>query len=102
MWRRLLKPLSFPPSLKFGDKKEHRRTADLALHTTKETTKAIGWSRAAIMAAERHYWLTLSDIKEKDRVFLHDAPFVPSGLFGDAVNSVIGVFQEARKQAAAF
>ncbi len=31
-----------------------------------------------------------------------DAPLVPSGLFGDAVNSVINSYQEARKQAAAF
>ncbi len=31
-----------------------------------------------------------------------DAPLAPSGLFGDAVNSVVDRFQEASKQAAAF
>ncbi|KAL0177143.1 hypothetical protein M9458_026037, partial [Cirrhinus mrigala] len=44
----------------------------------------------------------LSDMKEKDRVFLLDSPLEPSGLFGDAVDSVVSRYQEARKQAAAF
>ncbi|KAL0177443.1 hypothetical protein M9458_026337, partial [Cirrhinus mrigala] len=70
---------------------QHWWTADLSLRATKETTQAIG-----------HLWLTLSDMKEKDRVFLLDAPLSPSGLFGDAINSVVDRYQEARKQAAAF
>ncbi|KAI2665989.1 Transposon Ty3-G Gag-Pol polyprotein [Labeo rohita] len=57
---------------------------------------------AAMVAAERHLWLILSDMKEKDRVFLLDAPLEPPGLFGDAVESVVSRYQEARKQAAAF
>ncbi|KAL0159829.1 hypothetical protein M9458_043554, partial [Cirrhinus mrigala] len=69
--------------------RELRRAADLSLRATKETARAIGRSMAALVAAERHLWLTLSDMKEKDRVFLLDAPLAPSGLFGDAVNSVI-------------
>ncbi|KAL0157250.1 hypothetical protein M9458_048496, partial [Cirrhinus mrigala] len=78
------------------------RTADLSLRATKETARAIGRSMAALVAAERHLWLTLSDMKEKDRVFLLDAPLSPAGLFGDAVNAVVDRYQEARKQAAAF
>ncbi len=81
---------------------EFRRNADLALLTTKETARAIGRSMAALVAAERHLWLTLSDIKEKDRVFLMDAPLAPSGLFGDAIDSFVDRYQESRKQAAAF
>ncbi len=57
---------------------------------------------AALVAAERHLWLTLSDMKEKHRVFLMDTPLAPSGLFGDAINSVVDRYQEARKQATAF
>ncbi len=34
--------------------------------------------------------------------FLLNAPVSPSGLFGDAVNSVVDRFQEAKKQAATF
>ncbi len=78
------------------------RTADLALCAIKETARAIGRSMAALVAAERHLWLTLSDMKEKGRVFLMDAPLAPSGLLGDAVDSVVDRYQEACKQAAAF
>ncbi len=98
----LLKELDEGEEVKSEDTKELRRTADLSLRATKKTAKAIGWSMAALVAVERHLWLTLSDIIEKDRVFLLDAPLVPSGLFGDGVNSVVDRFQEARKQAAAF
>ncbi len=98
----LLKELDEGEQISSSDIGELRRTADLALCATKETTCAIGRSMAALVAAERHLWLTLSDMKEKDRVFLMDAPLVPSGLFGDAVDSVVDRYQEARKQAAAF
>lgn len=57
---------------------------------------------AALVAVERHFWLTLSKIEEKDRVFLLDTLLAPSGMFGDAVNSVVDRFQEARKQAEVF
>ncbi len=80
-----------------NDITELRRTADLALRATKGTAHAIGRSMAALVAAERHLWLTLSDIREKDRVFLLDAPLAPSGLFGDTVESVVDRHQEARK-----
>ncbi|KAL1276542.1 hypothetical protein QQF64_036165, partial [Cirrhinus molitorella] len=81
---------------------ELRRATDLSLRATKETAKSIGRSMAALVATERHLWLNLSDMDDKDRFFLLDAPLSPSGLFGDAVNSVVERFQEARKQAAAF
>ncbi len=57
---------------------------------------------AALVATQRHLWLNLSQISEKDRVFLLDAPISPSGLFGNAVDKVVDRFQEAKKQAAAF
>ncbi|KAI2647421.1 Enolase 1 [Labeo rohita] len=82
------------------DLSELRKTADLAFRATKETTHAVGRSKAAMVAAERYLWLTLSDMKEKDRVFLLDAQLAPSSLFGNAVNSVVSRYQEARKQAA--
>ncbi len=78
---------------------ELRRATDLSLWATKETAKSIGRSMAALVATERHIWLNLSNIKGKDKNFLMDAP---SGLFGDAVNSVVEKFQESAKQAAAF
>ncbi|KAI2653808.1 Transposon Ty3-G Gag-Pol polyprotein [Labeo rohita] len=98
----LLKELDEGEETKDSNIYELRRTADLSLRATKETAHAIGRSMAALVAVERHLWLTLSDMKEKDRVFLLDTPLLPSGLFGDAVNSVVDRYQEARKQAAAF
>ncbi len=75
------------------------KNADLSLRATKETACAIGRS---MVVAERHLWLTLSNIKDRDRVFLLDAPLSPSGLFGEAVGAVVDRHQEAKKQAAAF
>ncbi len=51
---------------------------------------------------ERHLWLTLSQLNDRDRAFLLNALVSPSGLFGGAVNSVVDRFQEVKKQAAAF
>ncbi len=56
---------------------------------------------AALVATEQHLWLNLSELQDKDRFFLLDAPLSPSGLFG-AVDTVVERFQEAKKQAAAF
>ncbi|KAL0170481.1 hypothetical protein M9458_035077, partial [Cirrhinus mrigala] len=95
----LLKELDEGEVIKASDISELRRTANLSLHTTNETVHAIGLSMAALVAAERHLWLTLSDMKEKDRVFLLDAPLAPSGPFGDAINMVVDRHQKARKQA---
>ncbi len=86
----LLKELDEGEEVKSDDIQELRRTADLSLRATKETAKAIGRSMAALVAVERHLWLTLSDIKEKDRVFLLYARLV------------VDRFQEARKQVAVF
>ncbi|CAM4515725.1 unnamed protein product [Leuciscus chuanchicus] len=80
---------------------ELRRATDLSLRATKETAKSIGRSMAALVATERHLWLNLSDIKEKEKHVLLDAPVSTVGLFGDAVNSAVAKSQEAAKQAAA-
>ncbi len=67
-----------------------------------ETARAIRRSMAALVATQRHLCLTLSQISEKDKIFLLNAPISPSGLFGDAVNCKNKRFQEAKKQAAVF
>lgn len=46
--------------------------------------------------------MNLSDLQDKDRFFLLDALLSPSGLFGGAVDTVGGRFQEAKKQVVAF
>lgn len=56
---------------------------------------------AALVATERHLWLNLSVIGEKDKAFLLDALFLPSRIFVDAVYMVVEKFQEVKKQSAA-
>ena len=81
---------------------ELRQTADLTLRATRETAKSIGRSMAAMVATERHLWLSQTSMKEKDKSLLLNAPVSPAGLFGDALISVTERFQEEKKQAAAF
>ncbi len=98
----LLKDMDEGEHIKNYDVAELRRATDLSRRASKETARAIGWSMAALVATERHLWLTLSQINDKERDFLIKAPISPSGLFGDAVNTVVDSFQEAKKQVAAF
>ncbi len=81
--------------------KELRRATDLALRATKHTARAVGRSMAGSVAAERHLWLNLTEIREKEKVFLMDAPISQSGLFGEAVSSVVEKFRSAKTQSAA-
>ncbi len=81
--------------------KELRRATDLALRATKHTARAVGHSMAASVAAEHHLWLNLTEIREKEKVFLMDAPISQSGLFGEAVSAVVDKFRSAKTQSAA-
>ncbi len=57
---------------------------------------------AASVAAERHLWLNLTEIREREKVFLMDAPISQSGLFGQAiVSAVVDKFRSAKTQSAA-
>jgi hypothetical protein len=82
--------------------KELRKATDLALRATKHTARAVGRSMAGSVAAERHLWLNLTEIRDKDKSFLLDAPISHSGLFGEAVNTVVEKFRAAKSQSAAF
>ena len=57
---------------------------------------------AALVATERHLWLSQTSMREKDKSVLLNAPVSPVGLFGDAVHSVTERFQEDKRQTAAF
>ncbi len=83
-----------------GAVKELRRATDLALRA-KHTARVIGRSMAGSVVAERHLWLNLTEICEKEKVFLLDAPIPQSGLFGEAVSSVVEKFRSAKTQSAA-
>ncbi len=53
------------------------------------------------MATERHFWINLADIGEKDKHFLLDSSVSPSELFGTSVETVVDKFREARARSAA-
>ncbi|KAK3528509.1 hypothetical protein QTP70_000903 [Hemibagrus guttatus] len=55
------------------------------IHALKQVACAIGRSMAALVATERHLWLNLTGIKDKDKSFLLDASISPQGLFGDKI-----------------
>ncbi len=78
--------------------KELRRATDLALRATKHTARAVGRS---MVAAERHLWLNLTEFREREKVFLMDAPISQSGLFWEAVSAVVDKFRSAKTQSAA-
>lgn len=50
---------------------------DLAIRGSKQTA-AIGRAMAAMVFIERHLWINLADIGEKEKHFLLDAPVSPS------------------------
>lgn len=54
-------------------KKLHRAT-DQALHAIKHTACTVGRTMAGLVAVERHLWLNLTKICEKEKDFLMDAP----------------------------
>ncbi len=75
--------------------KELCKATDLALRATKHTAHAAGHSMAGSVAAERHLWLNLTEIHEKENVFLLDAPISQTGLFAETVSSVMEKFRSA-------
>ncbi len=76
--------------------------ADLTLRATKQTAAEIGSSIVAMVATERHLWVNLADIGEKEKRFFLDTPVSPSELFGTSVEMVIHKFGEARARSAAY
>ncbi len=89
-----------PSGLPGGRSEGNGRATDLALRATKHTARAVGRSMVASVAAERHLWLNLTEIREKENVFLMDAPISQSGLFGEAVSAVVDKFRSAKTQSA--
>ncbi len=51
-----------------------------------------------LVMAESHVWLNLTEIRQKEKAFLLDAPISSSGLFGNTVNTVV----DKSSQSAAF
>ncbi len=75
--------------------KELRRATDLALRATKHTARAVGRSMAASVAAERHLWLNLTEIREGEGVF-NGRTHLTIWVVGEAVSAVVDKFRSAK------
>ncbi len=71
---------------------------DFALMATKHAAQAIGKDNGFLVILQWHLWLNLANLKDADCKVLLNAPVTPSGLFGDAVESIIERFVEAFQQ----
>ncbi len=78
-----------------------RSTTDLALRTTKATAQAIGRSMSSLIVLERHLWLTMTKMKEADKVPFLDAPVSSGSLFGPAVEDFAEHITENQKSSQA-
>ncbi len=78
-----------------------RSATDQALHATKATAQAIGRSMSSLIILERHLWLTMTEMKEADKIPFLDAPFSSGSLFGPAVEGFAECFTEAQKSSQA-
>lgn len=56
---------------------------------------------ASLVVLEHHLWLTLTEIKDADKVPFLDAPVSPTGLFRPAVKGFVECFTEAQKSSQA-
>ncbi len=77
--------------------RELRSTTDLA----PRAAQAIGQSMSSLVVLERHLWLTLTEMKEADKIPFLDAPVSSSNLFGPAVEGFAERFTEAQKSSQA-
>ncbi len=69
-----------------------RSATDLALCATKATAQVV---------LERYLWLTMTEMKEADKVPFLDAPVSSGSLFGPAVEGFAERFTEAQKSSQA-
>ncbi|CAM4659592.1 unnamed protein product [Leuciscus chuanchicus] len=79
-----------------------RSASDLTLRATKSAAQAMGRCMASATVAERHLWLTLTEMADSERNAFLDAPLSPTGLFGSSLSEFVERFTEAQKASQAF
>ncbi|XP_013874757.1 uncharacterized protein LOC106525168 [Austrofundulus limnaeus] len=80
---------------------EIRLTADYILRASHSVALSLGRGMASTMVAQRHLWLTLSDIPDRDRATYLDEPVMAAGLFGQSLEVIQAKFELRKKQAEA-
>ncbi|XP_066524828.1 uncharacterized protein [Hoplias malabaricus] len=59
---------------------------------------SLGRGMASTVVAQRHLWLTMSDMSERDRVSYLDEPVSSAGLFGHSLEAIQAKFEARKKQ----
>ncbi len=78
-----------------------RSVTDLALRATKATAQAIVRSMSNLIVLDCHLWLTMTEMKEAEKIPFLDAPVSSGSLFGPAVEGFTERFTEAQKSSQA-
>ncbi|RXN07737.1 Glycosyltransferase LARGE1 [Labeo rohita] len=74
-------------------------TADYILRATRGALVSLGHAMAGTVVAQRHLWLTLANLPERDRSAFLSTPISPSGFFGAGLGAVQALFEDSKKQA---
>ncbi len=74
-----------------------RSVTDLALRATKATAQAIVHSMSNLIVLDCHLWLTMTEMKEAEKVPFLDAPVSSGSLFVPAMEGFAERFAEAQK-----
>ncbi|XP_013888234.1 uncharacterized protein LOC106535711 [Austrofundulus limnaeus] len=80
---------------------EIRLTADYILRASRGVALSLGRGMASTVVAQRHLWLTLSDVPDRDRATYLDEPVMAAGLFGQSLDVIQAKFELRKKQAEA-
>lgn len=80
---------------------EVRITADYILRASRCAALSLGRGLASTVVAQRHLWLTLSDVPDRDRAAYLDEPVMAAGLFGQSLDVIQAKFELRKKQAEA-
>ncbi|KAL7370927.1 hypothetical protein ABVT39_014473 [Epinephelus coioides] len=71
---------------------------DYVLHVSRCAALSLGRGMASTVVAQRHLWLTLSDVLERDRAVYLDEPVSAEGLFGQSLDAIQTKFELRKKQ----
>lgn len=77
---------------------EVRLATDYILRMSRGVALSVGRGMAFTVVAQRHLWLTLSDVPEKERVAYLDEPVSAQGLFGQSLDAIQAKFDVRKKQ----
>ena len=75
-----------------------RIATDYILRVSCYAALSLGRGMASTVVAQRHLWLTLSDVPDRDRAVYLDEPVSADGLFGQSLDTIQAKFELRKKQ----